>query len=115
MTDDHIDNAVAHWLQGQNLVTHRLPAGERLFFPSTGIFALPVFDDAAPGGIDFAFATPFDTRTFIAALSKTADYEVFANAAKRNYSTGLSAGLGSDLAVIPTELIGRDADTSDAS
>lgn len=109
MSDAQIDAMVQLWLKGQNLVWHRLPPGEPLFFPSTGVFALPVFDDAVPGGVDFAFATPLDTRTFIAAVSKTADYETFARAAKNGfYYPALSVGLNSDLILIPPHLIGRD-------
>lgn len=38
----------------------------------------------------------------------------FDQAAKKNYYSGLSAGLDSDLAVIPTELIGRAGETEGA-
>jgi hypothetical protein len=109
MSDREIDTLIQKFYEHKNLIWHRLPPREPLLFPSTGIFVLPVFDDAAPGGVDFAFATPLDTRTLVAAVSNSADYESFAKAAKDGfYYSGLSVGLNSDLVLIPPDLVGRD-------
>jgi hypothetical protein len=106
LPDRQLDQLIQLGLDQHQLITYGVDRSERLFFPSTGIFALPVVDTASPTGVDFAYAVPITPRLFVARLSKTADLEAFGRLAKNGgYYMGMSVGLDAEKVVIPPDFI----------
>lgn len=106
LPDDQLDQLILRWLEKHRLVRYGIPDGERLFFPSTGIFALPIVDAALPQHFDFAFGVPVHPRVFVAHLSETADIDGLAKFAEAgNFHAAASVGLHSDFVVLPPSLI----------
>jgi len=105
LPDEQLDHAGELWLADKQLVTYRVLNRDRLCFPSSGIFALPVLDPKALGGVGFETATPLDQRTFLALMSPTASFAEFERQASRGqYFAGLSVGLDARRVVIPPDL-----------
>jgi len=112
--EPELDQFVHFLMEGKRLLTYRVPKTDRLFFPSTGLFALPLtqVDNDANGGIDYGWATPLDQRTFLAVVPTNGNFEVFHQlATDGQYFLGLSTGLHAKKVVIPPDMLGmREAE-----
>jgi len=111
LPDSELDQLILLWLDKHHLVRYAVPASERLFFPSTGVFALPVTDSVKAGHYDFAFAVPIHPRVFIAYVSETADVDgVAKHATEGMFHAAASVGLHSDLVLIPPTLLASNSE-----
>jgi hypothetical protein len=111
LPDDQLDQLIVLWLDKHRLVRYAIPSEERLYFPSTGVFALPVVDSATPQHFDFAFAVPIHPRVFIARLSETAEIDGLAQRAERGmFHSAVSVGLHSDFVVLPPDVLGGNSE-----
>jgi hypothetical protein len=111
LPENELDQLIELWLDRHHLIRYAVPPSERLFFPSTGVFALPVTDRAKPSHFDFAFAVPIHPRVFIAYVSETADVDGIAQHVQDGvYHAAASVGLHSDIVLVPPDLLSSNSE-----